>query len=154
MVTTADLERLFGPMGAPAPLSSGDALTALREMDQAAAARLDEFAALQHGWFEPDSPPITAAAIEVTAAALIVAHRLYGTSITPPFVAPLADGGIELDWYGVAGKELMLVIPPEGAGLRFLKPIVRVQGVSFEAEGTVPADANLSELLSWLTLEP
>ena len=153
MVNTANLAHLFGSAGL-AGVQPADVLVALRRVDPAAAARLDYLATLEHGWFEEDSPPIAFEARTIAAAALLVYHSQCGANSKPPYIDPLADGGIELDWQGVSGKELMLVIPPEGTDVRFLLPIVHVDSVSFEAEGVVPTDAKLSELLSWLTIEP
>lgn len=157
MVNTAHLAHLFGDLLGPAGLADlgpDDALAALRAVNPAAADRLDGFATLEQGWFEEDSPPITFEARTVAAAALLVHHSQCGDQCKPPYIDPMADGGIELQWRGASGKELLLTIPPEGVGIRFLKPFVHVYGVSFEAEGTIPADAKLNELLSWLTLEP
>ena len=156
MVDTASLALLFGDLLGPAGLAGlqpADALAALRRVDSAAADRLDDIAALEHGWFEEESPPITFEARTLAAAALLVHHSRYGDHCKPPYVDPMADGGIELEWRGASGRQLLLTIPPEGVGIQFLKPIVQANGVTFEAEGAVPSDANLGELLTWLTAD-
>ena len=157
MVDTASLALLFGDLLGPASLAGlqpADALAALRRVNPAAAARLDDLAALEHGWFEEESPPITFEARSLAAAALLLHHSQCGDHCKPPHIDPMADGGIELEWQGASGKQLLLTIPPEGVGIQFLKPIIHTSGVTFEAEGAIPSDAKLSELLTWLTAEP
>ena len=153
MVTTADLERLFGPVGAPAStagLQLDHALDSLLKVNADAAERITQFAGFGPGWLEEDSVPITPEAMETTACLLLVADRLCGDSVQKPFVAPSPDGGIAVEWESESGVELDLIIPPEGRGIRYLLDIPRPSGGFHEDEGLMPRDASLSDLLSHL----
>ena len=153
MVNTAHLAHLFGDLLEPASLADlgpDDALAALREVNPAAADRLEGFAALP-GWVEEGNIPITPEAIETTSCALLLAARMFGQQVKPPFVAPMPDGGIMLEWDGARGNELVVVVPPEGSEPRFLMEFRDASGGRTDWDGTLPSDAGFSELLAHLT---
>lgn len=153
-MTAADLERLFGPLADPAlaaSLTVEDPLNALREVDADTAERLSLFAKLGMGWRDDDSLPIPRAAIETTACLLLVADRLFGSQLEEPFIAPMVDGSVEVDWDGASGEELVLVVPPEGSPIQFVMNLPDDAGGVTEWDGYLPADASLAELLSKLT---
>ena len=59
----------------------------------------------------------------ISESALDSCHRLL-TSVFPiqeePFLAPMCDGGIQIDWEFGSGAELMIVIPEDGKPVRYL----------------------------------
>ena len=153
MVNTAHLAHLFGDLLGPAGLADlgpDDALAKLRAVNPIAAARLDGFAALP-GWVEEGNTPITPEAIETTSCALLLADRMFGHQVKPPFVAPMPDGGIMLEWDGTRGNALMVVVPPEGSEPRFLMEFQDASGGRTDWDGTLPSDAGFRELLARLT---
>ena len=153
-MNAADLEQLFGPLREPslaADLTAGSPLDALRKVNADATERLALFAKLGMGWRDDESLPIPPAAIKTTACLLLLAARLYGDRIGEPLVAPVVDGSVEVDWDGVSGEELVLMVPPEGAPIQFVMNLPDGSGGVTEWDGYLPADASLAELLSRLT---
>ena len=68
------------------------------------------------------------------------------------FIAPLADGGIELEWEWDSGNELMLVIPPTAQPLEYLATTVDQSiGEEREHEGTIGRESSLGKLLRRLS---
>ena len=63
------------------------------------------------------------------------------------FIAPLSNGGLELEWDSPSGNELMTVIPPDEGPLEYLSTILDSTGEKVEKDGTIPGDATLSALL-------
>ena len=153
-MNAADLEQLFGPLREPslaADLTADSPLDALRKVNADATERLALFAKLGMGWRDDESLPIPPAAIKTTACLLLLAARLYGDRIGEPLVAPVVDGSVEVDWDGVSGEELVLMVPPEGAPIQFVMNLPDGSGGVTEWDGYLPADASLAELLSRLT---
>ena len=153
-MNAADFERLLGPAGDPAVaagLDVTDPLDALREVNADAAERLFLFVKLGFGWRDDDSLPIPQAAINSAACLLLLADRLYGNRIGEPFVAPVVDGSVEVDWDGASGEELVLMVPPEGMPIQFVMNLPDGSGGVTEWDGFLPTDASLAELLSRLT---
>ena len=152
-MNAADFERLLGPAGDPAVaagLDVTDPLDALREVN-AASERLSLFVKLGFGWRDDDSLPIPQAAINSAACLLLLADRLYGNRIGEPFVAPVVDGSVEVDWDGASGEELVLMVPPEGSPIQFVMNLPDGSGGVTEWDGFLPADASLADLLARLT---
>ena len=64
------------------------------------------------------------------------------------FIAPLPDGGLELDWDLPMEEELMVVVPPEGGPVRFLLTTTDHEGNEREREGKLGIDDTLINLFS------
>ncbi len=73
--------------------------------------------------------------------------RLTNGKLQDPFIAPLPDGGLELEWELDAGVELTLIVPREGRGIKYLLDVPNNEDGFDESEGLLPRDATLSELL-------
>ena len=150
MVTTSDLERLFGPLdaaGCTAMSQADDALDALRHVNPDAAARLEHMKTLEAGWYEEGSLPISPQAIETAARVILVAHGLYGSRLKPPFAAPGPDGDVGIDWDGERIHQLLLDIPPGGSPIEFLVEAPDGAGGFTDVEGVIPDDATLQQVL-------
>ena len=78
---------------------------------------------------------------------LLMVHGLSSGELCEPFIAPLPDGGIEIDWEASSQNELMLVIPPEGGNIQYLLEERSAPGEPSESEGLIPRDASLSEVV-------
>ncbi len=153
-MNAGEFERLLGPAGDPAVSASlyvTNPLDALREVNADAAERLSLFAKLGFGWRDDDSLPIPQAAISSAACLLLLADRLYRDRIGEPFVAPVVDGSVEVDWDGTSGEELVLMVPPEGAPIQFVMNLPDGSGGVTEWDGFLPTDASLADLLTRLT---
>ena len=61
-----------------------------------------------------------------------------------PFIAPMADGGIQLDWEFDSGTELMVVIPNRGRPVRYL----RSSSDGDEQSGQLSHDSQIQDLLT------
>ena len=64
------------------------------------------------------------------------------------FVAPTADGGLELEWKRVSGKELTLVISPSGKIVQYLLTSFDLNGETEDQEGVLSEKVEISPLLS------
>lgn len=151
MVTTRDLERLFGPLdeaACTAMSQADDALGALRDVNPEVAERLEHMKTLEAGWYEEGSLPISREAIETAARVILVTHGLYGSRLKAPFPAPGPDGEVEIDWDGVHVFQLMLMVPTSGSPIRFLLAAPDGAGGFSDREGIIPDDATLQALLA------
>lgn len=119
----------------------------LAEIDPHAMATLIRLTKLESNWDGYGGLPPSATVAEKAASILLTTRKLSAAKLRGPFIAPLPDGGLELEWQRESGAELTLVIGPsyEG-GVRYVLDEVRGNGV-FESEGAVPRDATLSELV-------
>jgi len=79
--------------------------------------RISQFADLGHDWDSYGAaPPTTKALIEAIRLATGMAERFapaVGQRALPWMVAPLADGGVQIEWRGASGA-LEVEISPEG----------------------------------------
>ena len=130
------------------PLS---ALQRLEAVNQPPVERIKKLISLERNWDGYGGRPMTQDAINTTATLLLRVHGLTGATLPDPFIAPLPDGGFQLEWESPAGAELILVIPPGRERVRYLLDIPDDSGEVNESEGTIPEDASLSELLLHLT---
>ncbi len=125
-------------------------LPPLQAVNPGAAIRIRKLAKLEPDWDGYGGEPPTEKAIKMTAALLIAIHRLTRGQLESPFIAPLSDGGLELEWELDSGVELMLVIPPTGTDIRFLLDEPKSSGDIFASEGLLPKDATITELIGRL----
>ena len=131
--------------------TADQALANLQTANPGAVERIRKLAKLEPGWYDYGSIPPTEEAVKTTARLLLVIHRLTRGLLESPFIAPLPDGGLELEWELDSGVELMLVIPPSGTDIRYLLDEPTSSGDIIKSEGIVPKDMSLSELISRLT---
>lgn len=71
--------------------------------------RLDEFAAIESDWDSYGADPISPAAVTLARAFLVA----LGARFAPDNVAPIADGGIQMEWRG-AGRNMQIEITATG----------------------------------------
>ena len=79
--------------------------------------RIDYLSRLTPNWDGYDSEAISPSAIKKCRE---IVSSMDLASEQTPFIAPMCDGGIQLDWEFDCGRELMVVIPSEGRPVRFL----------------------------------
>ena len=124
----------------------------LEEVNPSAASRLMLLSQLDNGWdgYGGNSP--TQEAIRNTASLLLVMKGLVREELRNPFIVPLPDGGVELDWTTDSGVELMIVMPPEGGDAEYLLETPTETYGEFESlEGLLTADIRLSDLVTRIT---
>jgi hypothetical protein len=129
-------------------MTIGTAVTALRPTIE----KLAEFAALKRDWDSygglPASPRAVSGATELL---ILLADRLAHLppeAIIPYTVAPIADGGIQLEWHG-REREIEVDIGPSGA-LGYL--VIEGQGDQrrFHEQSDVSLESALSQIDSAL----
>lgn len=127
------------------------ALATLQATNPEAAERIKKLASLEPDWDGYGGVPPTEEAVKATAELLLESHKLTRGLLESPFIAPLPEGGLELEWELDSGAELMLVIPTTGTDVRYLLDEPTSSGDIRESEGVVPKDATLNQLISRLT---
>ncbi len=130
--------------------SANQALATLRAANQEAVERLRKLTNLKSDWDGYGGVPPTEEAVKATAVLLLEIHKLTQGLLESPFIAPLPEGGLELEWELDSGAELMLIIPPTRTDIRYLLDEPTSSGNINESEGVVSKDATLSELISRL----
>ncbi len=126
-------------------------LATLQSASPEAVERIRKLADLEPNWDGYGGSPPTEQAVKATAALLLETNKLSRGLLEEPFIAPLPEGGLELEWELDSGAELMLVIPPTGIDVRYLLDEPMISGDINESEGVVSKDATLSELINQLT---
>ena len=121
-------------------------LATLQVSNPEAVARIRKLTHLEQDWDGYGGKPLTQKAIKETAKLLLEIYELTHGQLENPFIAPLPDGGLELEWELNSGAELMLVIPPTGTDIEYLE---ESRG-SGQSEGIIPTDATLGELIDRL----
>ena len=109
--------------------------------------RIERLGKLGPGWDGYGAKPISASAIQQCMTLLDSIGQRAVPNPEELFIAPLADGGLELDWDSPSGKELMIVVPPEGSPIRFLLTTFDSAGCERECSGTIAEDDSLDRLL-------
>ena len=114
--------------------------------------RLKDLSRLELNWDGYGGRSPTREAIAKTSGLLLAIQGLLRVGIADPFIVPLPDGGIELDWTLDSGVELMLVISPGGGDVEYLLELPSDSAGEFVAsEGFLPEDIRLSDLIFQLT---
>ena len=158
MASSGQMQRRFpvgdetqakGPPGQDTSINH--VLATLQATNPEATERIKKLTSLEPGWDGYGGVAPTQKAIKVTAELLLETHRLTGGLLESPFIAPLPEGGLELEWELDSGAELMLVIPPTGTDVRYLLDEPTSSGNVKESEGIVTKDATLNQLISRLT---
>lgn len=102
--------------------------------------RIAEIARLEPDWDSYRAAPPADAAVDGAYELLLVLNRVYGPSlkagIQPRHIAPLGDGGIQLEWKGTQ-SELEVQISPSGTS-GYLLTQMRGTERSFEEADEVP----------------
>jgi hypothetical protein len=115
---------------------------------QAVERRLTELGAFREDWDGYGAERPTSAAIGA-ARALVMAADDACPGI--PFIAPVADGGLQLEWTAADGRELILTIGPNGTPGEFLVDRPNGKGT---LEGEIQEPAQLRGLMRTFCGEP
>ena len=110
--------------------------------------RINQLSKLESNWDGYEADVISVVAIVKCYEVLAEASNFPSEFLQNLFIAPLADGGLEIEWEFPSGNELMIVIPPEGSPVRFLLTTLDSSSNESETPGTIPADATLDQLFS------
>lgn len=118
------------------------ALNRLETINPSLASRIRHLGALEPGWDGYNGLPISDKAKENTAVLLIIAAFL-GESLDDPFIAPLPDGGLEIEWEIDSGPELLVDVPATAKPAEFLLEVPRDVGEGYDStEGSVTLTSN------------
>ena len=149
------LERLshrhFSVVGETKDASTNHVLATLQATNPEAVEKIRKLRDLEPDWDGYGGIPPTEEAVKATAGLLLETYKLTQGQLENPFIAPLPEGGLELEWELDSSVELMLVIPPTGTDIEYLLEELKGSGDVNESEGIVPKDATLSELINRLT---
>jgi hypothetical protein len=117
-------------------------------------ARLDEVAGLDRDWDSYGADPISSTAVKVARGILILSADHVGRSFEPairPHVAPLADGGIQIEWS--TGKRAIEVEIQADGTLGYLY-VERIDGTErYDERDGVSVD-DILRLLDTLVVQP
>ena len=131
--------------------SANRVLATLQDTNPEAVEKIRKLRDLELDWDGYGGIPPTEEAVKATARLLLETYKLTQGQLENPFIAPLPEGGLELEWELDSSVELMLVIPPTGTDIEYLLEDPKGSGDVNESEGIVPKDATLSELINRLT---
>jgi hypothetical protein len=118
------------------------ALRRLKEEFPPIAERLQYLASLGRDWDGYGASTITEAAVGACAMLMLKVKTDFGSE-KEPCILPLADGGLQLDWYYSRVDDLTIVIPPEGGAAEYL-------AVYEEADRLVEGEVTVETLNSTL----
>ena len=135
----------------PQGASTNQVLTTLQATNPEAVKRIRKLTSLRADWDGYGGDPPTEEAVREAAELLLEIHNLTQGLLVNPFIAPLPDGGLELEWDLDSGAELMLVIMPTGTDIKYLLDEPSNSNDTIESEGSVFKDATLSDLIRRLT---
>lgn len=108
--------------------------------------RIEYLAGLEPNWDGYGSSVVSSTAVDTCTSLLNAIDEHVYAKAGEPFVAPMADGGLELEWECVSEKELMLVIPPEGTPVRFLLATCAETEITGEISGVLSEDFTVDQL--------
>jgi hypothetical protein len=111
--------------------------------------RLRHLSQLPEGWDSYGGRPVSPEVIEEAKSVLLEAIAPGGLGLPAPFIAPISNGGIGLEWKLESGKEFVLEIPPEGH-MSYLLVVPKTEGEEEETEGIVRSPQELQRLLHTL----
>ena len=111
------------------------------------AERLEYLSSLEPNWDGYGSMAITVVAASKCTRLLIAIDRHIYSEAGEPFLAPMADGGLELEWECMCRRELMVVIPPEGTPVRYLLTSDNEADCMEESSGDFTEDSVVNTLL-------
>jgi hypothetical protein len=113
--------------------------------------RLEYLSKLGPNWDGCGAAVISESAIATGSQVLTEVAGFPDPRIQQLFIAPLADGGLELEWELASGNELMIVVPHQGGPVEFLLTTVGPWGDENESDGMVPEDASMDTLFRRVT---
>lgn len=121
---------------------------ALRQSYPEVAERMDYLADLEPDWDGYGARRISPAAINKCVRLLKAIAPDFYSRAGQPFIAPMADGGIELEWESVHDRELMLVVPSDGTTVRFLLTSFDPTGHAEDQAGVISEESDINEWLA------
>ena len=131
------------------PIIKYQGTSASEEIDPDAADRIMRLSRLQADWDGHGGEPISQEAVRAARFFLYLSRKLTLGESEGPFIAPLPDGGIDLEWDLESGRELTLIVR-SFSDVMYLLDVPTEEGAIEQSEGRVPQDASLSELLARL----
>ena len=124
------------------------ALDELRKSCPEITERLDYISTLSPDWDGYGAKVISPTAIDACVRLLNTMDRRWYSRESDLFIAPTADGGLELEWKRVSSKELTLVIPPAGKIVQYLLTTFDRNGEAEDQEGVLSGKVEIGALLS------
>lgn len=118
-----------------------------RKLPEATSRRLEQLTRLPLNWDSENARPISWRTARRTAAMLERAYSFEIRQLPSPFIAPLPDGGLMVEWKTASGKELILEVSPAEEPTKFLLVEPVGSGQEIEVEGKLGEDYSLNELI-------
>lgn len=109
---------------------------------------MDYLAGLEPDWDGYGARRISPAAINKCVRLLKAIAPDFYSRAGQPFIAPMADGGLELEWESVHDGELMLVVPADGTTVRFLLTSFDPTGHAEDQAGVLSEESDINEWLA------
>ena len=144
-----DAEVLYPTTEEPPPENT--ALERLAKLNERWATRLQLFSTLETDWDGYGANALTGSIIDRTAQLLMEIIGAIEIGDARVFIAPMSDGGIELDWKTPTGNKLMVVIPPDSENPRYLLTPVTDCEIPIPRNGNIPEDAPLKAVFTALS---
>ncbi len=112
---------------------------------------LQQLLQLPENWDSYGARPISSVAAEKALAILERAQHWGDLTQDTPFIAPLASGGIQMEWGSPNGqKELLIEVPYSGDKVRYLLVEVDKSGQEHEREAVVYGLTELDTIMTKL----
>ena len=124
----------------------------LDAVDEKSAERLAELARLDYDWDKYAGMPPTVSARNFASMVLMTfAKADVNGTLGAPFIAPLPNGGLQIEWSISTPAQcgLTVEVPAEGRSIDYLLEFQR-DGVDVEEEGTIPGDASVRDIVGRL----
>lgn len=121
---------------------------ALRKSHPEVIDRIEYLANLEPDWDGYSAKAVSQVAVKKCLRLLNTIDRELFSGIGEPFVAPMADGGLELEWEMACKTEITLAIPPDGTIVRYVLTRFDQAGRAEDNEGVLSEGLGINEMFS------
>lgn len=123
-------------------------IMALRNSHPEVIKRIEYLASLGPDWDGYRARVVSPVAVQKCLRLLNTIDRELFSGAGEPFVAPMADGGLELEWELACQTEITLAIPPDGTIVRYVLTTFDQAGNAEDQDGLLSEGSGINELLS------
>ncbi len=123
------------------------ALLSLEKVSLEDKLELDHVVSLGFNWDSEGGLPAARTAVIEAARLITQIHVISGRTASLTSLTAAVDGGIEMTWDGTLGRELFIIIPPDGQRLRYIFSIPKGYEGSGYTRGIVGVDKGIESLI-------